>query len=84
MISVIVYGRNDSHGYNLPKRTAISFNCIAEVLTHLPDLRRKIILLRYFRDMSQEETARALGLTQVKVSREEKKILAVFREALTE
>ena len=57
---------------------------IAEVLTRLPDLRRKIILLRYFRDMSQEETARALGLTQVKVSREEKKILAVFREALTE
>lgn len=57
---------------------------IAEVLSRLPDLRRKIILLRYFRDMSQEETARALGLTQVKVSREEKRILAVFREALSE
>ncbi len=57
---------------------------IAEVLSRLPDLRRKIILLRYFRDFSQEETARALGLTQVKVSREEKKILAVFREALSE
>ena len=57
---------------------------IAEVMTRLPDLRRKIILLRYFRDMSQEETARALGLTQVKVSREEKRILAVFREALSE
>lgn len=57
---------------------------IAEVISRLPDLRRKIILLRYFRDYSQEETARALGLTQVKVSREEKKILAVFREALSE
>lgn len=57
---------------------------IAEVLSRLPELRRKIILLRYFRDMSQEETARALGLTQVKVSREEKRILAVFREALSE
>lgn len=32
MISVIVYGRNDSHGYNLHKRAALSFNCIAEVL----------------------------------------------------
>ena len=41
-----------------------------------PDLRRKIVLLRYFRDYSQSETAAALGLTQVKVSREEKKILA--------
>jgi hypothetical protein len=33
MISVIVYGRNDSHGYNLHKRAAISLNCIAEVLS---------------------------------------------------
>ena len=33
MISVIVYGRNDSHGYNLHKRAAISLNSIAEVLT---------------------------------------------------
>ena len=57
---------------------------IGEAISRLPDLRRKIILLRYFRDMSQEETARALGLTQVKVSREEKRILAIFREALSE
>jgi hypothetical protein len=32
MISVVLYGRNDSHGYNLAKRAAISINCIAEVL----------------------------------------------------
>jgi hypothetical protein len=37
MISVIVYGRNDSYGYNLPKRAAISLNCIAEVLTDPQD-----------------------------------------------
>src|ERR1035437_8193852 len=33
MISVILYGRNDSHGYNLHKRAAISLNCIAEMLS---------------------------------------------------
>ena len=33
MISVAVYGRNDSHGYNLHRRVALSINCIAEVLT---------------------------------------------------
>ncbi|MBI3416683.1 MAG: glycosyltransferase [Verrucomicrobia bacterium] len=37
MISVILYGRNDSYGYNLHKRAALSFNCIAEVLTHPDD-----------------------------------------------
>lgn len=56
---------------------------LGEAIGRLPEMRRKIILLRYFRDMSQEETARALGLTQVKVSREEKKILEGFREVLS-
>jgi hypothetical protein len=37
MISVILYGRNDSHGYNLHKRAAISLNCIAEVLSEPDD-----------------------------------------------
>ncbi len=32
MISVVLYGRNDSYGYNLHKRGALSLNCIAEVL----------------------------------------------------
>lgn len=37
MMSVVTYGRNDSHGYNLPKRAAISLNCIAELLTDRED-----------------------------------------------
>lgn len=49
----------------------------------LGDMARKIIILRYFRDFSQAETARILGLTQVKISREEKKILALLRSELT-
>lgn len=32
MISVIIYGRNDSYGYNLAKRAAVSINCIAHLL----------------------------------------------------
>src|SRR5262245_21431942 len=33
MISVIVYGRNDHHGYNYHKRAALSLNCIAQLLS---------------------------------------------------
>lgn len=33
MISVVLYGRNDSYGYNLHKRAALSLNCIAELLS---------------------------------------------------
>jgi hypothetical protein len=37
MISVILYGRNDSYGYNLHKRAAISLNCLAAVLSDPDD-----------------------------------------------
>jgi hypothetical protein len=37
MLSVILYGRNDSHGYNLHKRAAISLNAIAELLSDPDD-----------------------------------------------
>lgn len=37
MISIILYGRNDNHGYNLHRRVALSLNCIAEVLTDHDD-----------------------------------------------
>jgi hypothetical protein len=37
MISVILYGRNDSYGYNLHKRAALGINCMAEVLSGRDD-----------------------------------------------
>ena len=49
----------------------------------LPPLRKKSVLLRYWRDLSQQQVADQLGLTQVKVSREEKKIIAFLREELS-
>ena len=45
----------------------------------LGEWERKLIVLRYFRDYSQIETAKLLGVTQVKISREEKKILKTLR-----
>lgn len=55
---------------------------LKEAIASLPLCQRQIILLRYFRDMSQQETAEMLGLTQVKVSREEKKIFEKLRQVL--
>lgn len=45
----------------------------------LDEQKRKIVYLRYFKDYSQSETARVLGLSQVKISREEKKIIEILR-----
>ena len=49
----------------------------------LSENHRRLIILRYFRDLSQTETAKILGLTQVKVSREEKKIMEILRRELS-
>ena len=48
----------------------------------LDEQRRRIVYLRYFKDYSQSETARLLGLSQVKISREEKKIIEFLREKM--
>ena len=48
-------------------------------IERMPPLWRKILLLRYYRDCTQQQTADVLGLSQVKVSREEKKILTFLR-----
>lgn len=55
---------------------------LGQAIGRLPREWQRIISLRYFRNMTQQQVADALGLSQVKVSREEKKILAALREEL--
>ena len=56
---------------------------ISMAIEELSPFHRKLIVLRYFRDLSQSETANILGVTQVKISREEKKILKFLKEKLS-
>ena len=56
---------------------------LAQVIEQLPPTWKKIILLRYYRNMTHQQVANTMGLTQVKVSREEKKIMAFMRERLS-
>ena len=48
----------------------------------LPERERKIIVLRYFRDMTQSEVAEKIGVSQVQVSRIENKIIKEFKHKL--
>ncbi len=56
---------------------------LGQIINKLDPMWRKILILRYFRNMTQQQTANMLGLSQVKVSREEKKILAHLKQLLT-
>jgi len=61
---------------------AVDKLALSDALSKLPEDWKKIIVMRYFRDMSQQQTADALGLSQVKVSREEKKIIDRLRKSI--
>lgn len=51
-------------------------------LRSLEKSERDIINLRYFKGLTQSQTAKIMGMTQVQVSRKEKKILNSLRECL--
>ena len=56
---------------------------LSQAISRMPRTWQKIVLLRYYRDMTPQQTATALGLSQVKISREEKKIFEFLRRELT-
>ncbi len=57
---------------------------LGELIERLPEQERRLIQLRYFGFKTQNETAQALSMTQVQVSRAEKKILMSLRNMLNE
>lgn len=56
--------------------------CISNLIEELEVREKQIILLRYYRGKTQTEVAKMLGVTQVQVSRLEKKILSNMREKI--
>ena len=56
---------------------------LAEAMAKMPELWKKIVIFRFYREFTQQQTASRLGLTQVKISREEKKIVDFLRNELT-
>ena len=55
---------------------------LKEAIEKLPEREKKIVVLRYFRDMTQSEVAKAIGVSQVQISRIESRIMEQFRNEL--
>lgn len=62
---------------NLVDRLALK-----EIIASLDEKEQEIIRLRYFKDRTQTDIAKELGISQVQVSRMEKRILKIMRERL--
>ena len=57
---------------------------LREAIDSLPERERKVILLRYYRSLTQQKVAHIVGVSQVQVSRIEKKALARMKSFLQE
>lgn len=55
---------------------------LREAIRRLPEREQMVIQLRYFRQLTQDQTARILGVSQVQISRIEKKALTALRAEL--
>lgn len=52
---------------------------LGQAINKMPSDWKRIVVLRYYRNMTQQQVANLMGLSQVKVSREEKKIMTFLR-----
>ena len=57
---------------------------LSQLISGLPQKEQKLIKLRYYQDKTQTEVAKVLGISQVQVSRLEKKILLDMRQKMGE
>lgn len=55
---------------------------IKNVIDNLVERDKKVILLRYFKDKTQSDVAKILGISQVQVSRIERKVLEKMKKEL--
>ncbi len=64
------------------EETMLERIALTQALAQLPDRDRRVIVLRYFHGLTQERISGLLGVSQVQISRIEKKALIRLRELL--
>lgn len=67
-----------------PDSEIVDILALRQVMSGMKETDRFLIELRYFKGLTQSKTAEILGMTQVQVSRKERKILLEIREKLLE
>lgn len=67
-----------------PQAKATELIALGQCLSTLEAEDRRLIYLRYWKGMTQSETGKAIGMTQVQVSRREKRILDGLREMMAQ
>ena len=69
-------------GTDSPEESMVERIALREAIDALPEREKMTILLRFFKGLTQEQTARILGVSQVQISRLERRGLADLRRLL--
>lgn len=82
------YDNSGGHHYDgacedYEKEKVLNHILLTQVMNSLEEEERELIYLRYFQDKTQTEVAKKMGVSQVQISRMEKKILIRLRKAFT-
>ncbi len=67
-----------------PEELLSDILALKQAMERMEDRDRRLIILRYYQNQTQTQTAQELGMTQVQVSRREKKLMQYFRQELLE
>lgn len=73
-------GGNQGEGGDSEKEFLVNKMLVEQLLQELGEKERKLLILRYFQEKTQTQAAKELGVSQVQVSRMEKKILLGLRK----
>ena len=65
-----------------PDESITDLLALRQIMAKLDKKDRALLMLRYYKGFTQSKTAAVLGMTQVQVSRREKKLLTAMREEL--
>ncbi|MDO4552853.1 MAG: SigB/SigF/SigG family RNA polymerase sigma factor [Bacillota bacterium] len=76
--------REEAEPYREAEQRQVDMIQIKAALRALGERERQVIVLRYFRDMTQQQIADRLGISQVQVSRIEKRVLEALRREMAE
>ena len=77
------YNISDTLSSNIDEATLISNKItVRALIANLTDKEKEIIMLRFYKDKTQTEVSKILGISQVQVSRIEKRILSRMKQQL--
>ena len=87
IISLTASGEEGEVQFDIPTESHEEEVCsrlsLSKAISELPEREKELVVMRYFRHKTQNQTAKVLGMTQVQVSRLEKKIMVVIRGKMT-